>query len=752
MELAKAYVQIVPSAKGISGSISNALGGEAESAGTQAGTSIAGKIKSAIIAAGIGKIVSSVFSSAITEGGKLEQSIGGIETLFKSSAEKVKQYANDAYKTAGISANKYMEQTTSFAASLLKSLGGDTNKAAEYANRALIDMSDNANKMGTDMELIQNAYQGFAKQNYTMLDNLKLGYGGTKEEMKRLIQDSSKLTDEQKKLGITVDSNDMSFGNIVNAISVMQKHLDITGTTSKEAATTLEGSFNSMKAAASNFLANLSLGNDIKPSLKALIDTSCVYLFDNLVPAIGNILSSLPGAIGQLASVGLKMGMDFMKNISKGFSDNVTTFINNALPTILKFSESLRSNAGQLVDAGLNLILQLAQGIANGLPSIIANVPQIITNIAGIINDNFPKILETGFNIIVTLARGLISAIPDLIANFGNIITAIFSVWQAVNWWNLGKNLIDGIKNGIKNMFKGLKQTTSDLFDSLKTKVEEIFNNILSSVDNIWSSILNAIKNVITGIYSSITSGLTSVQSFMSSIWNAIKSVASSVWDGIQSIISGAINGAKNIVTSVINSIKSSITNVFNVIRSTATTVWNGIKSAITRPMETAKGLIKGIIDSIKGFFNFKISWPKIPLPHFSIKPKNWGIGDLLKGKIPSLGISWYAKAMDDPMLLNSAAIFGMKNGKLLGGGERGNEYITGEPGLKRIVSEVIDGSLQLLIEKQMSMLDIIIELLKLILEKNPNIVLDDGTLIGKIIDIIDRELYLKKIAGDRGL
>lgn len=752
MELAKAYVQIVPSAKGISGSISNALGGEAESAGTQAGTSIAGKIKSAIIAAGIGKIISSVFSSAITEGGKLEQSIGGIETLFKSSAEKVKQYANDAYKTSGISANKYMEQTTSFAASLLQSLGGDTNKAAEYANRALIDMSDNANKMGTDMELIQNAYQGFAKQNYTMLDNLKLGYGGTKEEMKRLIQDSSKLTDEQKKLGITVDSNDMSFGNIVNAISVMQKHLDITGTTSKEAATTLEGSFNSMKAAASNFLANLSLGNDIKPSLKALIDTSCVYLFDNLVPAIGNILSSLPGSIGQIASVGLKMGMDFMKNISKGFSDNVTTFINNALPTILKFSESLRSNAGQLVDAGLNLILQLAQGIANGLPSIIANVPQIITNIAGIINDNFPKILETGFNIIVTLARGLISAIPDLISNLGNIVTAIFSVWQAVNWIDLGKNLIKSIKDGINNMFKSFKQTVSDLFDSLKTKIEEIFNGILSSAGNIWNAVKNAITNFVSQSFSSVTTIFTNMKNGVVGIFEGIQATASSIWYGIKNSIHSIVSGIKLSIEGIFNGIKTSLSTVFNGISSTATTVWNGIKSAITRPMETAKGLIKGIIDSIKGFFNFKISWPKIPLPHFSIKPKNWGIGDLLKGKIPSLGISWYAKAMDDPMLLSSAAIFGMKNGKLLGGGERGNEYITGEPGLKRIVSEVIDGSLQLLIEKQMSMLDIIIELLKLILEKNPNIVLDDGTLVGKIIDEINKELYLRKLAGERGL
>lgn len=752
MELAKAYVQIVPSAKGISGSISQAIGSEADNAGEQAGSSIASKIKTAIVAAGIGKAITGIISSAISEGGKLEQSIGGIETLFKTSADRMKQYANEAYKTAGISANQYMEQSTSFAASLISSLGGDTEKAATYANRAITDMSDNANKMGTSMEDIQNAYQGFAKQNYTMLDNLKLGYGGTKEEMARLVSDASKMTDIQKELNVSVEDGNLSFGNIVNAISVMQKNLGITGTTAKEAATTLEGSFNSMKASASNFLGNLALGKDIQPSLNALIDTTCTFLFKNLVPAIGNVIKGLPGAISQIVEVGYQMGMDFIKSISNGLSGNVTTLINDFFPKLVTFSSALKENAGMLVDAGLNLLLQIAQGIANGLPTLIETIPQIVTNIANIINENMPKILATGIQILVTLVQGIISSIPTLIDNIGSIVTAIFAVWQAINWWDLGKNLIDGIKTGIKNMFEGLKQTASDLFNSLKTKVEEIFNNMLSSVDNIWSSILNAIKNVLTGIYSSITSGLTSVQSFMSNVWNAIKAVVSSVWNGIQSIISGAINGAKNIITSVINSIKSSITNVFNGIKSTATSVWNGIKDAITSPMESAKNLIKGIIDAIKGFFNFKISWPKIPLPHFSIKPKNWGIGDLLKGKIPSLGISWYAKAMDDPMMLDGATIFGMSNGRLLGGGETGHEYITGEAGLTRIVRDVIDSSLELMLDKQMSMLEIIIEILKLILAKDPTIVLDDGTLIGKIIDIIDRELYLKKIAGDRGL
>lgn len=752
MELAKAYVQIVPSAKGISGSISQAIGSEADNAGEQAGSSIASKIKTAIVAAGIGKAITGIISSAISEGGKLEQSIGGIETLFKTSADRMKQYANEAYKTAGISANQYMEQSTSFAASLISSLGGDTEKAATYANRAITDMSDNANKMGTSMEDIQNAYQGFAKQNYTMLDNLKLGYGGTKEEMARLVSDASKMTDIQKELNVSVEDGNLSFGNIVNAISVMQKNLGITGTTAKEAATTLEGSFNSMKASASNFLGNLALGKDIQPSLNALIDTTCTFLFKNLVPAIGNVIKGLPGAISQIVEVGYQMGMDFIKSISNGLSGNVTTLINDFFPKLVTFSSVLKENAGMLVDAGLNLLLQIAQGIANGLPTLIETIPQIVTNIANIINENMPKILATGVQILITLAQGIVQSIPTLIANIGSIATAIFSVWQAVNWIDLGKNLIKSITDGISNMFTSLHEKVGELLGKLKGKIDEIFGNILSSASNIWSAVKNAIVNFVTQSFSSVTTIFKNMWNGVVSIFDGILATANSIWYGISNSIHSFCSGIKLSVEGIFNGIKSSISNIFSSIKSTASKTWENIKSAITSPMETAKNLIKGIIDSIKGFFNFKISWPKIPLPHFSVKPKGWGIGDLLKGKIPSLGISWYAKAMDDPMMLDGATIFGMSNGRLLGGGETGHEYITGEAGLTRIVRDVIDSSLELMLDKQMSMLEIIIEILKLILAKDPTIVLDDGTLIGKIIDIIDRELYLKKIESERGL
>lgn len=505
-ELAKAYVQIIPSAQGIRGSIENVLGGEADSAGTKAGNSIVSKIKAAIAAAGIGKAL----SMAINEGAALEQSIGGIETLFKESADTMKEYAKEAYRTAGISANSYMEQSTSFAASLLQSLGGDTAKAAEAANQAIIDMADNSNKMGTSLELIQNAYQGFAKQNYTMLDNLKLGYGGTKEEMERLLADAQELS------GVEYDISNLA--DVYSAVHVIQENLDITGTTAKEAATTLSGSFASMKSAAQNFLGNLTLGNDIQPSLNALIETTSTYLIDNLLPAIGNIITALPGAMYSFLSVALpqlkEQGLQMIHTISAGVVEGIPNVLSNVLPMIVQFTGEMRANFGEIVDAGMELLLNVAQGIANAMPDLVAYVPTIVSNIAGCINDNFPKILSTAFNIIVTLVKGLIDAIPVIIANMPQIISAIWDTLTAINWLNLGSTVIKSIGKGIGNVGS-----------SIKKKLSEIGKNAWESFKNIkWlqlgKDIINGIKNGITGAVGGLVN---SVKDAASNAFNSVK-------------------------------------------------------------------------------------------------------------------------------------------------------------------------------------------------------------------------------------
>ena len=383
IELAKAYVQIVPSAEGIQGKITEALGGEPAAAGDAAGQSLGaqlvGTLKKVIAAAGIGKII----SESINLGGALQQSLGGVETLFKDSADTVKAYAAQAYKTVGLSANDYMEQTTSFAASLLSSVSQDTQAAADLANMAMVDMADNSNKMGTSMQDIQNAYQGFAKQNYTMLDNLKLGYGGTQAEMQRMLNDATKISGVKYDLGNLAD--------MYSAIHIIQQEMDITGTTAKEAATTLTGSFAAMKAAAENVMGNWSTGADLTEPLQALADTAQTFLVDNLLPMIGNVLAGIPEIVYSLVPELLQTGTELLSSLAQGFTEGIPEFFSTALPQLLAFTDQLRDNAASFVDAGLNLITQLINGLIAGLPDLIAYVPDIIINICGIINDNMPR-------------------------------------------------------------------------------------------------------------------------------------------------------------------------------------------------------------------------------------------------------------------------------------------------------------------------------------------------------------------------
>ena len=500
-ELAKAYIQIVPSAQGIKGSIGEALGKEPDEAGKQAGTSIASKIKSAIVVAGIGKTI----SSAIEEGGKLEQSIGGIETLFKNNADIVKKYAKEAYKTAGVSANNYMEQVTSFSASLISSVKGNTKKAAESANQAIIDMADNANKMGTPLESLQNAYQGFAKQNYTMLDNLKLGYGGTKEEMQRLLKDAQKIS------GVKYNINNLN--DVYNAIHVIQQELGITGTTAKEASTTLLGSLGAMKSSFTDVLGNLALGEDIKPSLQNLITTTSTFVFDNLLPMLGNILLQIPDIVTEAINLFTNGGMDALIGFGKGFADQVPTLLSTALDSIQNFANYLSEQAPVIIQKGFEFLNSLVDGIISGIPLMIQKLPQIITTFANIINDNFPTILRKGGELLLKLVSGILSAIPTLIANIPQIINAIASTLMAFQWLSIGKNIIKGIGSGLKNMVSWVKDVAKTILEGIKSAFSGSNNIGVQLVKGIWSGITSVkdwILSKIKGFGDSILSGLKS--------------------------------------------------------------------------------------------------------------------------------------------------------------------------------------------------------------------------------------------------
>ena len=485
IELGKAYVQIVPSAQGIKSALTEMFDEETDGLGEQTGQSIGqklvGTLKKVIAAAGIGKII----SDSINMGGALQQSLGGVETLFKDSADTVKEYAAQAYRTVGLSANDYMEQTTSFAASLLSSVSQDTNAAAQLANMAMVDMADNANKMGTDMQDIQNAYQGFAKQNYTMLDNLKLGYGGTQAEMQRLLNDATKISGVKYDLGNLAD--------MYSAIHIIQQEMDITGTTAKEAATTLTGSFAAMKAAAENVMGNWSTGADLTEPLQALADTAQTFLVDNLLPMIGNVLAGIPEIVYSLVPELLQTGTELLSSLAQGFTEGIPEFFSTALPQLLAFTDQLRDNAASFVDAGLNLITQLLNGLIAGLPDLIAYVPDIIINICGIINDNMPKILAEGVSIIVQLVVGIVKAVPDLLANWKKILQAVLSVISAINWLNIGKNILTGVANGVKSMGSSLLNAFKGGFSSALAWIKSLPSQAVQWGKNLIQSFINGL-------------------------------------------------------------------------------------------------------------------------------------------------------------------------------------------------------------------------------------------------------------------
>lgn len=653
---------------------------------------IASKVgKAAIIGAtAAATAIGTITKFVIQHYAEYEQLAGGVETLFGAQGLSLKKYAQSigqtveqargkydqliqaqtevmnnakvAYKTAGMSANDYMNTITSFAAALKQSTANET-EAAKVANQTVIDMADNANKMGTNMEDIQNAYQGFSKQNYTMLDNLKLGYGGTKSEMERLLQNAEKLT------GVHYDINNLS--DVYNAIHEIQKNLGITGTTAKEAATTIDGAMKMTKASWDNLLTGLA---DPKQAVGPLISeftTSLGTLAKNVTPKIKEVFGALPNALIQitpqlmnmiidlapsliLAAINLVAGLigalpgiispifsqlssligsGMIDKIGQSISSNMPTLISKGLDMLLQFSQAVLTNLPVLVGMGMKLIFYLVQGLMSALPTLISKVPTIIANLADAFSNSAQTIFAWGVKIIAEIIKGLVMSIPSLIANIPKIIYAIFAVWNAINWWNLGKGLINGIKNGITSMGGSLTSTAKNLFESLKNSVSNIFNNI-------------------------------------------------------KKVIESPIFGAKTKVLAIIGELQNGVRVGFNFIKSHASSVWNGIKNAIMSPMSTAANFVKAIINKIKGFFNFRISWPHIPLPHFNIKPNGWNVGDLLKGKIPSLGIKWYAQAMDNPMILDAPTIFGMSNGQMLGAGEAGAEIVAGRDTLMKMINQ----------------------------------------------------------------
>ena len=424
----------------------------------------------------IGGALSGLVAAGVKSYASLEQNIGGVETLFKDSADKVVENAQKAYATAGISANEYMEQVTSFSASLLQSLGGDTEKAAKVADMALVDMADNANKMGTDMASIQNAYQGFAKQNYTMLDNLKLGYGGTKTEMERLLADAQKIS------GIEYNIDNLS--DVYNAIHVIQEELGITGTTAKEATETISGSVTSMKAAFDNFLNGSGGVKEVAETVKNVLKniTNAITklapdILSGLVQLIQEILPEISTLIFGMLPTLFKAVTDTIQAVLDLIKENIEPLSETVISLVMSFVDFLVDNLPTIIEAGLLIIVALANGIAERLPELIPTIINTILFIYEILLDNLDVIIEAAFKLIIALAEGLIKALPQLALKIPEIIDKL--VKGLLNGLSkikdVGKELISGLWSGITEKWDNLKEKVANFGEGIVNKFKSVF-------------------------------------------------------------------------------------------------------------------------------------------------------------------------------------------------------------------------------------------------------------------------------------
>lgn len=662
-ELGTAYVQIVPSMQGISGSLSKALGSEANSAGDEAGTNFMGSFKAKALALvaglGIGKLLKDSISASISEGAALQQSLGGVETLFKSSADTVKNYANEAYRTTGLSANKYMESVTGFSASLLQSLGGDTDKAAEVANMALVDMSDNANKMGSSMESIQFAYQGFAKQNYTMLDNLKLGYGGTKQEMQRLLADAEKLT------GVKYDLNNLS--DVYSAIHAIQENLDITGTTAKEAASTFTGSFESMKAAAQNVLGKIAIGENVLPALEALAQTTSTFLFDNFFPMLGNIFSGMgvifTEGISKIASnlFGDEFGNAVNSQLSRvtgvfqtffdmifgsmsnqdnidvlqalGFSEDAATQIVNIAENIRTTFENIGSAIADVGSIAVDFIGDLLgiQGSEQGvtilgtafevLTSVLSVASAALKEITGFFKENQlaadllkSALVALGVTMTAVKIAGFVSELGGIsgaigtaktaITTFATGITASISAVPFIGWIAAATAALAWFftqtETG-KQIWGSFMEWFSGTFQSIAPAFAEAWNGITETAVSVWTNLIAVVSPIIQSVVDFIKSIWDGMSSWWTENQSLIQKTFETVWNAIQSVIQTVLPVIQTIIENTMGILATFIELTWNNISTIVVTVWELMKNSIQTNIDAIAGIVRAVMQIISG-------------------------------------------------------------------------------------------------------------------------------------------------------
>lgn len=637
-----------------------------------------------------------VTKSAVGHYAEYEQLVGGVETLFKDSSGKLIDYAKKAYKTAGMSSNKYMDTATSFAASLIQGLGGDTAKAVELTNLAITDMSDNANKMGTDIGSIQDAYQGFAKQNYTMLDNLKLGYGGTQSEMIRLINDSGVLGEKIESL------DNVTFDQMIEAIHKIQDNLGITGTTALEAGTTISGSWSSVQALFENILTKV--GSKLAPTvmgfLQQLSDWMETIDWDAFAASVGDALQRVFDWIQKI---------DFTTFFEKGM-DGITEFIEGLGDFATKAIEVI-GNIQSFIDILITLS-PIILGVVTTLGSLAVafKIREIIDGVKTAMTGLFAAMSANPIVAVIAIIAGLVVALVTLWntnEDFRNAVTAIWdsikSVWESVKeaFSNLAESIGEKIES-IKNFFGNLKDAASEKFSAMKEVVSEKFSQIKGTMGTIMQAakdtVSEKLQNMKTayaehggGINGIAAAAMEGVKGYYSAGYTFIDNLTggklSAVADKFKSKMSEAKQAVLNKISEIKNSFSSGLGNAY----STVTNILGNIKNKFSSILEGAKNIVSNAINRIKSFFNFSWSLPKLKLPHISIS----GSFSLTPPSVPHFGIEWYKKAMDDGMIMNQPTIFGYnaKSNQFLAGGEAGSETVVGTQSLMDMINSAVQDS-----------------------------------------------------------
>lgn len=581
--IATAYVQVLPSTKGIKGALTSEFSGIGADVGKNAGGNIASGISGALtskamlaIGAVAGTAIIKGISSSVKEGGNLEQSIGGIQTLFKDSANTVMKNAAGAWKTAGISANEYMEQTTSFGASLIKSLGGDTVKAAKLADTAILDMSDNANKFGTDIGMIQNAYQGFAKGNFTMLDNLKLGYGGTKQEMQKLLQEASKLS------GMHYDID--NFADIVSAIHDIQNELGVTGTTAKEAASTITGSFQGVKSTLSNLMGGMALGGDISGLVDNFADSFGTFFNDNLLPMIDNVVSNLPDLFSGL-----------IENLVSG--DGLSDAVSKMTQIAGKLVKALVCGFGELAAAAPLILMKLVEGLLEAAPELAKAVPGMIKALAEAIPKYAPMIAKEIPKLVIAMAEALVMSAAYLLQGLGEMMVQLVEAvpGYAAEMGEAFREMGGTIGSAISSWGSNISAAVAPAVDVLKSAFGPSIQGIAAKLGPLASSFQN--------MFSQIGSFATACANFVVAAFGPIASKIGSAFQSAVSMIRSAFAPIGQIMAQVGQQIIKGLSSVVAQFRSIGQQMISNLKAGISGAISDVINTIKNIVDSIANLF-----------------------------------------------------------------------------------------------------------------------------------------------------